>query len=37
MERDACTEELSAHMLELAQTYGRIVRPKNRKRKESSN
>lgn len=26
MERGACTEALSAHMLELAQLYGRTVR-----------
>lgn len=31
MERDACTEELSKHMLELAQIYGRTPRSKKKK------
>ena len=33
MEHDACTEELSKHMLELAQIYGRIVRNNKAKKK----
>ena len=32
MERDACTEELSKHMLELAWIYGRTVRERSRKK-----
>ena len=32
MERDACTEELSKHMLELARIYGRTVRERSRKK-----
>ena len=32
MERDACTEELSKHMLELAWIYGRTVREHSRKK-----
>lgn len=31
MEKDACTEELSKHMLELAWIYGRTVRERSRK------
>lgn len=31
MDRDACTEELSKHMLELAQIYGRTPRSKKKK------
>lgn len=34
MEHDACTEELSAHLLELARLYGRIVRNKKGQRKK---
>lgn len=32
MEKDACTEELSKHMLELAWIYGRTVRERSRKK-----
>ncbi len=32
MERDACTEELSKHMLELSQIYSRTVRQSTKKR-----
>lgn len=32
MEKDACTEELSKHMLELARIYGRTVRERSRKK-----
>lgn len=32
MEKDACTEELSKHMLELARIYGRAVRERSRKK-----
>lgn len=32
MERDACTEELAKHMLELTRTYARIVRDSSRKK-----
>ena len=31
MDCDACTEELSKHMLELAQIYGRAPRSKKKK------
>ncbi len=32
MERGACSEALSSHMLELAQVYGRTVRAGKKKR-----
>lgn len=35
MEHDACTEELSAHMLELVQIYGRFVRTDQSNKKKT--
>jgi 4-alpha-glucanotransferase len=33
MDIDACTDELSAHMLDLAKTYGRVPKPKKKRGK----